>query len=226
MTIHVGGRTVMRVIGAGFGRTGTMSLKAALEELGFGPCHHMLDLLEHHERAGLWQAALDGEGVDWDEVLAGYASTVDWPGATFYAQLAERYPDALVLLTVRDPDAWYESTRRTLYAVREAAFAGELEPAEVSAPPELMRFIGALIWDGTFGGRFLDRGYAIGVFNAHNERVRQVIPRRRLLVHEIADGWEPLAAFLGVDVPETDFPRLNDTAAFRAMVGMPALVSR
>jgi hypothetical protein len=218
----------MRVIGAGFGRTGTMSLKAALEELGFGPCYHMLDLLEHPEQAPLWQAATDGEQVDWDAVFDGYESTVDWPGASFYEQLADEYPDAPVLLTVRDPDAWYDSTLRTIYAVREAMLSGELEPGsgDVAAGPDVMRIIGTLIWERTFDGRFRDREHAIEEFIRHNERVRSVVPRERLLVHEIADGWEPLAMFLGVDVPDTEFPRLNDTAAFRTMVGMPALAAR
>jgi hypothetical protein len=218
----------MKVIGAGFGRTGTMSLKAALEELGFGPCFHMLDLIGQPERVPLWQAATDGEPVDWDEVFDGYESTVDWPGASFYEQLVEAYPDAPVLLTVRDPDAWYDSTRRTIFAVREAMLAGELEPdaGDVSAGPAVMRVIGTLIWERTFDGRFLDRDHAIAAFHRHTDQVIRTVPRERLLVHEIADGWEPLAMFLGVDVPDTEFPRLNDTAAFRAMVGMPALVTR
>jgi hypothetical protein len=215
----------MRVIGAGFGRTGTMSLKAALEELGFGPCFHMIDLLRAPERVPLWQAAVDGEEVDWDAVFAGYESTVDWPGCTFYRQLAERYPDAPVVLTVRDPDAWYESTRRTIFEVRQAMMRGEIDRdgADLSAPPEAMRMIGDLIWDGTFHGRFLDRAYAIDVFNRHNEEVIATVPRERLLVHEIQDGWEPLAMFLGVEIPDGEFPHLNDTEAFRKMTGMPAL---
>jgi len=217
----------MRVIGAGFGRTGTMSLKAALEQLGFGPCFHMIDLIEDPERLPLWQAAVDGDDVDWDEVFAGYEATVDWPGCTFYRQLAERYPDAPVVLTVRDPDAWYDSTLQTIYSVREAAMKGELDVdrADVTAAPEVMGMIGALIWEGTFGGRFLDRSHAIDVFNRHNDQVRATVPRRRLLVHEIQDGWEPLAMFLGVDIPDAEFPHLNDTDAFRKMVGMPALRS-
>jgi Sulfotransferase domain len=215
----------MRVIGAGFGRTGTMSLKAALEQLGFGPCYHMIDLIEHPERAPLWQAAVDGRSVDWDAVFAGYHSTVDWPGTAFYRQLADRYPESKVVLTVRDPGAWYDSTMRTIYAVREAAMNGELDvdDADVTASPDLMQTIGALIWEGTFHGRFLERPYAIEVFNRHNEEVMKAIPRDRLLVYEVTDGWKPLARFLGVDAPDDEFPRLNDTAAFRQMVGMPAL---
>jgi Sulfotransferase domain len=215
----------MKVIGAGFGRTGTMSLKAALERLGFGPCYHMIDLLESPERAPGWRAAVEGEEVDWDALLDGYEATVDWPGATFYEQLADRYPDAKVVLTERDPEAWYESTKRTIHAVREAMLNGEIGPddGDVHAEPEVMQMIGRLIWEGTFDGRFLDRDHAIRVFLEHNARVKATVPSDRLLVHEIADGWEPIAEFLEVEAPDEPFPRLNDTEAFRKMVGMPAL---
>src|SRR5918911_5138613 len=106
----------MKVIGAGFGRTGTMSLKAALEEIGYGPCYHMIDLFEKPEHVPLWQAATRGELVDWQELFAGYQATVDWPGAAFYKELMQAYPVAKVLLSVRDPEKWYASTRNTIYA--------------------------------------------------------------------------------------------------------------
>jgi hypothetical protein len=211
------GRIEMRVIGAGFGRTGSLSLKAALEQLGFGPCFHMLDLIAQPERAPGWKAAADGRPVDWDNLFEGYAATVDWPGATFWRELADRYPEAKILLTVRDPDAWYESTLNTLHAAREQARAG----ASVAAP-EVIEVIDALIWKRTFGGRFLDRAHAIATFERHNTQVKETIPAHRLFVHEIQDGWEPLAAFLGTTPPDAPFPRLNDTAAFRKMAGLPA----
>ena len=105
----------MKVIGAGFGRTGTASLKTALEELGFGPCNHMYEVFEHPEHATFWETAWRGETVDWDEVLGGCEATVDWSACTFYGELMERHPDAKVLLSVRDPDRWYESTQNTNY---------------------------------------------------------------------------------------------------------------
>ena len=214
----------MQVIGAGFGRTGTMSLKGALEELGFGPCFHMIDLIRDPVRVELWADAVEDRPVDWRKVFDGYAATVDWPGCTFYAQLMDTFPDAKVLLTVRDPDAWYESTLRTIHAAQAAARSGELAGGTQPPPsPRVTRVIGTLIWDGTFAGRFQDRRFAIDVFNRHNEAVRERVPADRLLVHEIGDGWEPLAEFLDVPVPQTPFPHLNDTAAFRQMIGMPAL---
>ncbi|WP_037409295.1 sulfotransferase family protein [Candidatus Solirubrobacter pratensis] len=214
----------MKVIGAGLGRTGTMSLKAALERLGAGPCFHMIDLIREQTRVAMWEAAVEGRAVDWHEVFDGYEATVDWPGCSFYRSLMEAFPDAKVLLTVRDPEAWYESTLRTIHAAQGAARSGELEGGTQAPPsPAVMRVIAPLIWDGEFEGRFEDRDFAIGVFNRHNEDVRRTVPAERLLVHEISDGWEPLAQLLGVEAPDEAFPRLNDTASFRAMVGMPAL---
>jgi hypothetical protein len=111
----------MKVIGAGFGRTGTMSLKVALEELGFGPCYHMIELFEHPEHVERWEAAVGGEPVDWEELFSGYQVTVDWPGAAFYKELSERYPEARVILTVRDPERWYESAWNTIFILQDVA---------------------------------------------------------------------------------------------------------
>lgn len=210
----------MQVIGAGYGRTGTMSLKAALEQLGAAPCFHMIDLIRTEERVDLWADAVAGRPVDWQTVFEGWGATVDWPGCSFYKPLMAAFPDAKVLLTVRDPDAWYESCRRTIHPVQAAAREGRLEDGP---SPAVMNVIAPLIWDGEFEGRFEDREFAIGVFNAHNEQVRATVPADRLVVHEISDGWEPLADMLGVPVPDAPFPHLNDTAAFREMMGMPAL---
>jgi hypothetical protein len=216
----------MKVIGAGFGRTGTMTLKAALEELGAGPCYHMVDVLwGDTSRVPLWQAAANGEDVDWQAVFAGFDSTVDWPGCTFYEPLMEVFPEAKVLLTVRDPDAWYESVKNSIYATLIAGRKGELAGGTNTPPsPEAFAMISSLIWEGTFHGRFEDRAYAIDTFNRHNEEVRRKVPAERLVVHEVKEGWRPLAKMLGVEEPATPFPRLNDKTAFREMVGLPALV--
>ena len=214
----------MQVIGAGYGRTGTMTLKAALEQLGAGPCFHMIDLIRSETRVELWEAAVAGESVDWHEVFEGWEATVDWPGCSFYQPLMEAFPDAKVLLTVRDPDAWYESCRKTIHAAQAAIRGGDLEGGSETPPsPAVMNVIAPLIWDGEFEGRFEDRSFALDVFNAHNEEVRAFVPADRLVVHEIKDGWEPLARMLDVPVPSAPFPHLNDTAAFRSMMGMPAL---
>lgn len=133
----------MKVIGAGFGRTGTMSLKAALEELGYGPCYHMTDVFEHPEHIRMWEAATRGEPVDWDELFAGYQATVDWPGAAFYRELMEVFPDAKVLLSLRDPEKWYESTRNTIYATVNPS------PEMIAALGHAPRLNNELIWKQT-----------------------------------------------------------------------------
>jgi hypothetical protein len=209
-----------------------MSLKAALEELGFGPCYHMIEVFAHPEHADLWQAAWRGEPVDWEGFLGGYEAAVDWPACTFYEQLMERHPDAKVILTVRDPDRWYESTRSTIYELSMIATRSPLFRLVFGAI-RLLRFgrVGSgnmadeIIWDGTFDGRFEDKGYAVEVFERHNEEVRRRVPHDRLLVYEVSEGWGPLCEFLGVQEPDTPFPRLNDTAEMRRRIRMVRALS-
>jgi hypothetical protein len=216
----------MKVIGAGFGRTGTMSLKAALERLGFGPCFHMIDLIRDPTPLPYWQAAADGEKVDWTEALDGWESTIDWPGCTFWEEMAEIWPDAPVLLSVRDPEAWYRSCLNSIHAAKEMALRGELEGNTEEAPdPATIQMINGLIWNGTFKGRFTDKEFALEVFRRHNEDVKSSVPADRLLVYEIKQGWGPLCDFLGVEVPDEPMPHLNDTDSFRNMFGMPALAA-
>jgi hypothetical protein len=214
----------IQVIGAGLGRTGTLSLKAALEELGFAKCYHPLEVLASLDQARTWDAAARGEPVDWDRLFAGYRATVDMPGCVFYRELMEKYPEAKVILTVRDPERWYDSVRQTIH------FASNMYPRwAVMLSPRMRVFQRMLdrLWDRLFRGRFVDRAYAIEVFNRHNEQVRRNVPADRLLVYEISQGWGPLCAFLGVPAPEgKPFPQLNDTAAFRAKLKRDALIVR
>ncbi|AEV83845.1 hypothetical protein ACWT_2596 [Actinoplanes sp. SE50] len=197
----------MDVIGAGFGRTGTLSLKVALERIGLGPCAHMLPLIGDEERCRLFTRAAAGEPGALDRALDGYRSTVDWPGVYFWRELVDRHPRARVVLTVRDPDDWYASAERTIWAASRRPAAPGLTA--------MREMVDATNWVGTFDGRFGDRAYAIEVFNRHNAAVRETVPAERLLEYRIGDGWEPLCAFLGRPVPDEDFPRLNDTAAFQ-----------
>lgn len=206
----------LKLIGAGFGRTGTMSLKIALEQLGFGKCYHMTEVIENPHHAGFWMDVMDGRSVDWHTFFADYQATVDWPGCTFYQELMAQYPEAKVLLSIRDPERWYESAANTIHAVSQS-FPRWIE----YIVPQAFQMIGMgnrLIWRGTFNGRFEDKAYAISVFNAHNEAVKQFVPPERLLVYDVKQGWEPLCAFLGAPVPSTPFPHANDTAAFQQMV--------
>ena len=213
----------LEVIGAGFGRTGTMSLKVALEELGFGPCYHMSEVFENPEHVEHWEAAREGR-ASWERVFDRYRATVDWPGAAFYEELMERYPDARVILTVRDPEKWYESARSTIYTIQRVAASPIFSLAALFVPrirhtKRVARMASDLAWEDVFGGRFEDRGYAIEVFERWNEQVKKCVPAERLLVYEVKEGWEPLCDFLGVAVPEDrPFPHLNDAESFRRMI--------
>jgi hypothetical protein len=194
----------LSVIGAGFGRTGTMSLKLALDRLGFGPCYHMVEVFKNPKASGYWEAAADGRPVDWEEVFAGYGSTVDWPSATFYKQLANAYPEAKVILTVRDPEAWFASTQATIFSrhIRD------------DTEDDWQRMVLKVISD-LFDRRMTDKAKLIEVYQRHNEEVRRTIPQERLLVYEVADGWEPLCRFLDAEVPNESMPRANSTDEFR-----------
>jgi hypothetical protein len=203
----------LEVVGAGLGRTGTMTLKAALEELGLGPCHHMYEVIQHPEQAGFWERATRGEPVDWEEVLANYRSSCDWPSCSFYKELAARYPAAKVILTLRDPHAWYVSVCNTILPAMKGPLI--LPDGSRVGPPG--NFAQPLIGEKTFGMNFSE-SHMINVFNRHNEEVKRTIPAERLLVFEAAHGWEPLCRFLGIPVPATPFPRTNTTDEFKARV--------
>ena len=189
----------IQVIGAGLGRTGTLSLKAALEELGFAKCYHMLEVLTRKNDAKAWDAASRGKSIDWDALFEGYSATVDLPSALFYRELMVKYPTARVILTVRDPDRWYDSMYNTIY------FGHTSTPKWVFRLSPRMRVFQRMIdrlWKRMFRGRFEDRDSAIDVFKRHNEQVRRDVPASRLLVYEVSQGWDPLCEFLGVPVPE------------------------
>jgi len=206
----------IKVIGAGFGRTGTMSMKAALERLGFDPCHHMSEVIANPKQAATWLAAARGEAIDWRTFLADYQATIDWPSCTYYRELMDVYPDAKVVLNVRDPASWYESVRTTIYTLTTTA------PSYLTrlAPPvgAVVNVGEATVWEGTFKSRFLDKAYATAIFRAHIEDVKRVVPPERLLVFSVKEGWEPLCQFLGVPVPKEPFPHLNDRAEMQARI--------
>ena len=204
----------LSLIGAGFGRTGTLSVKIALERLGLAPCYHMSEVFQNPEHVAVWNDALDGKPVDWDALFAGYVATVDWPGCHFWRELAQQHPAAKVLLTLRSAESWYASVHQTIHQVLR------------DAPPPDANFaawhamVTKLFDEQTFDGRFADRTHAIGVYERHNEAVQRAIPRERLLVYEVAQGWGPLCEFLDVAVPDEPFPRVNSKDEFRARAGL------
>jgi hypothetical protein len=197
----------MQVIGTGVGRTGTHSLKLALNQLGLGPCHHMEQVLHHMPvQVPLWAAALAGR-ADWRAIYNGYPSAVDWPTAGFFRELYRAYPAAKFVLTHRSAENWADSFGGTIY---------QLLAARDQAPPEKREWLamaaGVIAKSGFPPG--LDRAALIKAFVAHNEAVKATIPASQLLVYEVKEGWGPLCRFLGVPVPAEDFPRTNNRAEF------------
>lgn len=197
----------MRIIGAGVGRTGTYSLKDALERLGFGPCHHMESVMHNMPaQVPLWTAALAGV-PDWDAIYAGFESAVDWPSARFFRELSEAYPTAKFVLTHRSPDSWADSFSGTI---------GKMIADGGPSPPEMrewLEMVRAVIKETGFS-LDLDREGLMSAFSAHNEAVKAAIPSDRLLSYEVKEGWAPLCSFLGVPVPDEPFPHANRREEF------------
>lgn len=201
----------MKLIGAGFPRTGTHSTKVALEQLGFGPCYHFSTLFERPQDVDIWQMAAERKAMDWETLFVDFHSAVDWPVSLFYKELMEVYPNAKVLLNIRDSEAWYESVLQTVYVARGMTLAMPEDAMFARAG----RMLDTLAWQGLLHGRFEDKPYAISVFEQCNQDVKDFVPADRLLVWNVKEGWEPLCSFLGVAMPNTPFPRVNDAEEFR-----------
>jgi hypothetical protein len=196
----------LSVIGAGYGRTGTLSLKGALEQLGFMKCHHMLEVIQDPEQIEGWMAATLGKPVNWDALFEGYQAAVDWPSCHFYRELADYYPDAKVVLTVRDPRDWYDSISNTTLRVIKEGMASDPD-----RPPNLGS---ELVVKAAFQGNLDDPDHAVRMFNQHTREVQANIDPDRLLVFDVREGWEPLCAFLDKPVPAGSFPRTNSQDEF------------
>jgi hypothetical protein len=214
----------LHVIGAGFGRTGTTSLKAALEQLGFSKCHHMQEVATSRKQVDFWHAlavsradgSLTAASADWDSIFEGYQASCDWPSCTYWEELHRHFPDAKIILSVRDENRWYDSCAETIHPV------SFLVPTWISRliPPldRMNKMVIAAVWDGEFDGRFREREHALEVYRAHVAYVKATAPPDQLLVFEAKDGWEPLCRFLEVPVPEGSYPHLNDAATIRRMI--------
>lgn len=189
-------------------RTGTLSLKRALEILSGGRCYHFVELLKRRHSAR-WLAILDGAPPRWDELFAGYTAAVDYPAVAFYRELADAYPRAKIILTVRDADEWHASIRDALLPLRRSLVAWNPWASK------LRRLTDRLIWEGTFEGRAAERDFAVARFEAHNDEVRASIAPERLLVFDVKQGWEPLCRFLGRPVPDVPFPSTNSRRKVR-----------
>lgn len=197
----------LKAIGAGVGRTGTYSLKLALNELGFGPTHHMEEVASNLQvQLPLWHEALRGH-ADWDAIYDGFESAVDWPTARFYRELHATYPGAKFILCDREPRVWAESFDATIHKL---ILEADQAPAHLQDWLAMAREV--ILQTGIPAGADLDELAA--AFSAHVEAVKDAIPADQLLVYQVREGWEPLCAFLGVQVPEAPFPRTNDRTEF------------
>lgn len=203
----------LKIIGSGFGRTGTMSTKMALEQLGFGPCHHMTEVMQNPAQPAFWDALAQGQELDWAEVFAGYSAQVDFPGAAVWQELAVAFPEARIIHTERPEEDWWAS-----YSTTIGKFF--VHRHNLTLPPPIAAIfetMDTLLIKGVMGG--LDKDSAISAYRRNNEKVRSAIAADRLLVFTPSDGWDPLCDFLGVDVPEGDFPRSNARDEFWALFG-------
>jgi hypothetical protein len=185
------------VIGAGFGRTGTLSLKDALERLGFGPTYHMREVMQRPTHIARWHEYAVNGSMDWEALFDRYRSCVDFPASCAWRELRDHYPNAKIVLTVRDPDEWWKSTAATIYPLSRTAFPWWLRKL-VPPADRWVDMVERLVWDGIFA-------------------VRAEVPPSKLLVFDVRDGWEPLCDFLGVPTPSDDFPHLNDATAVRRL---------
>ena len=195
----------LKLIGAGVGRTGTLSLRQALVTLLDEPCYHMFEVRDHPEHIPMWHAAARGESVDWRALLGSYGAAVDWPAAAFWPEIAAAFPEAVILLSTRDAETWWRSASNTIFEVIQ----------DVSGPWREM--IDAM-FAARFTGAIHDREAAIAAFDAHNRAVRAGAPAARLVEWQAGDGWAPICAALGVPIPDLPFPHVNSTEEFRAQV--------
>jgi hypothetical protein len=205
------------IIGAGLGRTGTLSLRAAFEALGFGPCHHMVEVVTKPRQMPLWQEAFASDPVDVRKVFEGYRTTVDFPGCVYWREQMEAWPEAKVVLTVRDPHSWYQSAKRTIFALPEPPpQSGDPDPDAIAFGRFTFEELLPRIFD--VGGdrplNEMDEDEAVEVFNRHIAEVKATVSAEKLLIFEVSEGWQPLCDFLGVPVPDEEFPHVNESADF------------
>ena len=209
----------LKVIGAGLGRTGTLSLKYALEKLGYSKCYHMMELMQDPSRLHYWKQLENGVQPDYEQLFDGYEAAVDFPPCNYYKQLMEKYPDAKVILTLRDADKWYVSAYNTIYQ-HPKGFGKFLMNVLSFIVPKIKGINAVLeyainaIWVRRFQNKFEDREFAKKYFNDWNAEVMRTVPAEKLLVFEAKDGWEPLCKFLGTPVPNEPYPRVNDSQEF------------
>ncbi len=200
---------MLEIIGAGFGRTGTHSLGLALEKLGFGPCYNINEIFKNPGHGELWSSALDGKSVDWDYMFGSYKSMVEWPGVAFFDEILHHYPNSKVILTLRDPESWYESVQNTVFDSLELS-AHNPDPNKRESQSLARR----LVLEHTFEGRHWDKEYVLDIYRKHVHHIVEVVPRERLLKFDVKDGWKPLCDYLHKAIPAEPFPKVNERSDF------------
>lgn len=191
-----------------------MSLKLALEKLLGGPCYHMLEVFPRPDHIAMWRGVLEGKKPDWDRLFDGYVAAVDWPAAAFWHDIADAYPDAIILLSTRDTDSWWRSADGTILEGAFRRFPGEAD--------DPWRVMVTKLFEETFTPNYLDEDAAKQAYQRHNADVRATAPKDRLVDWKIGEGWEPLCAALGLAVPDEPFPHANTTEDFRGRAGWDA----
>ena len=201
----------LKIVGAGLGRTGTHSLKLALEQLLGGPCYHMFEVLQHPDDIAQWELAADGGTPDWKQLFTRYEASVDWPASAYWRELSEVYPDAMVLLSTRPADEWWRSADNTIWAVSRR------DPPPDPVMQAQMRMVKKML-KSRFTPDWSEEGPSKAAFERHNAEVRATVPADRLIDWHPGDGWGPICQGLGIPEPAEPFPHVNTTDEFRAMV--------
>jgi len=198
----------LKVIGANFGRTATMSLKQGLEILGFEKCYHMSEVVVHPEHVKLWLDAWRGKDI-WTTLFAGYQAAVDWPAAAFWPQLMHVYPEAKIVLSIRDADEWFESARNTIFQSMDSNLLAKDEVLRTR-----IEMLKEIIVDGTFDGDLTDKDKCIKIYKDNIERCKSEVPSDRLIEFDPSLGWEPLCRRLDCKIPQEPYPYVNKAAEF------------
>ena len=216
----------IQIIGAGFPRTGTTTLKSSLEQLGFRKCYHMKELLVNPDMLPYWLELEKTGRTDWDTLYQGYVGSVDFPCYPFYKAHMDRYPEAKVILTVRPFEAWYNSVYNTIWKAGPQNLSEKLQMmAKMAFNPRLrkvircIKFVRRYLWEVQFQGQFEDKAFVEEIFREHIEAVKAYVPADQLLIYDVRDGWEPLCQFLNVPVPSEQLPHLNKKENFKSMLG-------
>ncbi len=215
----------IQIIGAGFPRTGTTTLKRCLETLGYDKTYHMKELLVNPHNLHYWKQLDETGETDWDGLYDGYKATVDFPCYPWYKEHLKRYPDAKVILTVRPFDAWYKSVDSTVFR------AGPQTPGEkikmlgkllfskrARRVVKCIKFFKYSFFHKRLHDRFGEKEYARQYWDSHIEEVKSHVPADQLLIYDVRDGWAPLCEFLGMPVPDEELPHLNKKENFKEML--------